>query len=54
MRKVFGWFLLVVGVVAVWEAMYGETRTTNYTVIGLLFLVTIVPGVVLIRKRPPK
>lgn len=49
MKRYIGFFMVVVGAVAVWDAMYGTNPSTP-TVVGLLVMLVIVPGALLARK----
>ena len=50
MKRYIGFFMVLIGAVAVWDAMYGATPATP-TVIGLLVMLVIVPGAILARKK---
>lgn len=49
MKRYIGFFMVVVGAVAVWDAMFGTNPSTP-TVVGLLVMLVIVPGALLARK----
>ena len=53
MRRYIGFVMLLVGLVAVWDAMFGATKTDNPQVIGLLVLLLVIPGAILARKQKP-
>lgn len=53
MKRAFGFFLILIGCVALYDLWYGGHPSDDPRMAGWLILLLVLPGVWLARKRKP-